>query len=551
MESNAALNLAVQDFQRARRQANLQEIMARFTGKSTDLLSFHEVRDQLKVTGSEEKGLQEIPLQAIIGSVGRYEDFTRTFLPRRNSDQERWARVKIHVTKKGIPDLPPISVYQIGEAYFVEDGNHRVSVARQQGATHIRAYVTDLRTRVSLSPDDRPDDLIVKAEYAAFLEKTNLDLSRPQADLRTTAPGKFWILEAQIEAHRYLIPTVEGEPVSFQEAATYWYDGIYTGFIQVIRDRGLLLDFPDRTETDFYLWFFEHRAVLKQNLDWNVTSHAVLADLFTQHRPKTKEAPKAAAPEQSRLFANVLVAVTGEEKGWQAVEQALAIARRERGNLWALHLVPSGRAKDSAPVKELRDEFNRRCREAGIPGQLTVEVGPAVDKITERACLADLVVAPLLHPPGAQLISRLSSEFRSLIQRCARPILAIPDKSSPLSQALLAYDGSPKAKEALYAATYLSGRWQLPLLVLTVVEDSHKNDLQAEAGAYLERHQVEARFVQKDGPVAGALFQTCQDYGVDFIIMGGYSRSSLKDLVLGASVDQVLRESKQPILICR
>jgi nucleotide-binding universal stress UspA family protein len=384
------------------------------------------------------------------------------------------------------------------------------------------------------------------------LEKTNLDASRPQADLRITAPGKFWILEAQIEAHRYLIPAVGGEPASLQEAATYWYDGIYAGFVQMIRDRGLLLDFPDRTETDFYLWFFEHRAALKQDLDWNVNSHAVLADLFTQHRPKAKEAPKAAAPEQSRLFSNVLVAVTGEEKGWQAVEQALAIAKRERGHLWALHLVSSERAKESAPVKALRDEFNRRCREAAIPGQLTVEVGPAVDKIAERACLADLVVAPLLHPPGAQLISRLSSEFRSLIQRCARPVLAIPDKFSPLSQALLAYDGSPKAREALYAAAYLSGRWRVPLLVLTVVEDnSQAAELQAGARAYLERHQVEALFIQKEGPVAAALLQTCQDYGVDFIIMGGYSRSSLKDLVLGASVDQVLREAKQPILICR
>jgi nucleotide-binding universal stress UspA family protein len=546
------MDLAVQDFQRARRQATVQEVMARLTGKSADLFSFHEVREKLKATGGVDKGLVEIALEAIVGSVGRYEDFTRTFLPRRDSDKERWARVKIHVSDKGLADLPPILVYQIGAAYFVEDGNHRVSVARRMGASHIRAYVTDLQTRVSLSLDDRPDDLIIKAEYADFLERTNLDIHRPGVDLRATVPGKFWILEAQIEAHRYLIPGNGGEIASYQEAAGYWYDGIYSGFVQVIRDRGLLLDFPDRTETDFYLWFFEHRSALKQQLDWDVTSQAVLADLAAQHQPKTKQPKKSAAADHSRLFCNVLVAVTGEEKGWQALEQGLIIAKRERGKVWGFHLVASETGKETAQVKWLRDEFNQRCQAAGITGQLTLEVGPAVDKICERACLADLVVAPLLNPPGARLIGRLSSEFRSLVQRCARPVLAIPEKVSSLNRALLAYDGSARAREALFVAAYLSGRWQIRLFVLTVVEDSSgKAGLQAEARTYLEKHGIQAHFVQKSSPFAPALFETCHEYEVDFIIMGGYSQSPLRDLVLGASVDQALHESKYPILICR
>jgi len=64
--------------------------------------------------------------------------------------------------------LPPIDVYKIGDVYFVQDGNHRVSVARQLGAKSIQGFVTEVQTRVPISPDIRPDDLIVKAEYARF-----------------------------------------------------------------------------------------------------------------------------------------------------------------------------------------------------------------------------------------------------------------------------------------------------------------------------------------------------------------------------------------------
>jgi hypothetical protein len=83
--------------------------MARLTGKSIDLFAYEDVRQKLKVKGSVSRGLQDIPLDAIVGSVGRYTDFTRSFLPRRDSDQQRWARVKAQVTDMG--GLPPIEVY--------------------------------------------------------------------------------------------------------------------------------------------------------------------------------------------------------------------------------------------------------------------------------------------------------------------------------------------------------------------------------------------------------------------------------------------------------
>src|SRR5258705_13819676 len=115
---------AVQDFQSARQRAAIQEILARITGKSTQLLSYEEVAEKLKLRVRTERGVQHIPIDAIVGSVGRYTDFTRTFLPRRAEDQERWAGVKATLMESNV-GLPPIEVYKVGEVYFVIDGNHR------------------------------------------------------------------------------------------------------------------------------------------------------------------------------------------------------------------------------------------------------------------------------------------------------------------------------------------------------------------------------------------------------------------------------------------
>jgi nucleotide-binding universal stress UspA family protein len=437
-----------------------------------------------------------------------------------------------------------------------------------------------VQTKVGLSPDDQPDDLILKAEYADFLEKTNLDVGRPQTDLRVTVPGKYWILEAQIEAHRFLVSGTAENQVSYQEAALFWHDGAYQSIVPVIRDRGLLQEFPNRTETDFYLWIFEHRAELKQNLEWDLAPHEVLATLAVQHPPKSLAAKrptkrksakgknliprktraltgqwrreKMFIPEQSRLFFNILVAITGQAEGWPALAQALEIAGRERGKVWGFHLVASEDDISKPESNALRAEFDQRCRASNIPGSLTIEVGHAVNKICERATLADLVVAPLLNPPGSRLVGRLSSEFRTLVQRCARPVLAVPDKPSFFRRALLAYDGSSKAKEALYVTAYVSGQWQVPLTVLTVSEDnSDRQTLEAEVQVYLNSHNVEASFVQRNGSAGDAVLETSENQDIDLIIMGGYGHSGVKDLVLGSSVDQVLRESKHPMLICR
>jgi hypothetical protein len=109
----------------------------------TELLAFEDVQQKLRLAQNTYRGLQVVPLDKIVGSVGRYHDFTRTFLPLVESDGPRWQRVAELQMETG---LPPIELYNVGDAYFVKDGI-TVSVARQFGATTIEAYVWNTRHR--------------------------------------------------------------------------------------------------------------------------------------------------------------------------------------------------------------------------------------------------------------------------------------------------------------------------------------------------------------------------------------------------------------------
>jgi len=128
----------VRHFGKARWQATLTQLTARFTGRDMRLLPFDAIRSELRWQNPLYKGVQEIPLTAVVGSVGRYREFNRQFLPLSDSLKERWVQVDTLSTTAG---WPPIEVYQVGNVYFVRDGNHRVSVARHMQIPTIEAHV--------------------------------------------------------------------------------------------------------------------------------------------------------------------------------------------------------------------------------------------------------------------------------------------------------------------------------------------------------------------------------------------------------------------------
>ena len=558
MNRNPNYHLAVQDFQSAHLRGKLQGVLARITGRSNELLSYEEVAEKLKLQGRSDKGVQMIPVDAIIGSVGRYTDFTRTFLPRRSGDQQRWANVKTVTMDPVSEGLKPIEVYKVSDVYFVVDGNHRVSIARQEGWKSIEAHVIEIQTDIPLTPDVQPEELIVKAEYADFLEQTGMNKSQDPIDLKITIPGGYQKLLDEISARRRQMEE-QHQDYLLQEAAESWYREIYMPFAEAVRERGMMRWFPERTMTDLYVWMSEHRDELQKELGWTIRPEAAAeAVIQTKNRRATAEESKTGSWRKARLlnrysehlFRDILVPIGKSPESWDALEQAIEIAHKENANILALHTVESPKDLDKPEVSALQSQFNEICEEKAAHGVLAIEVGDPTQKILERAALADLIVIKIIYPPSAGIKS-LASHIRTLIARSSRPILAIPGRISHFQHALLAFDGSPKSKEALFVATYLAEQWQTKLTILTGLPDQEL-DTSAEdfARNYLEFNEVEASFIEEKYSPA-VLKLTAEEINADLVVMGGYSGSILKEMTIGSSVNHMLQGFLRPVLICR
>jgi nucleotide-binding universal stress UspA family protein len=247
--------------------------------------------------------------------------------------------------------------------------------------------------------------------------------------------------------------------------------------------------------------------------------------------------------------------VTGQDTGWCALDQAIEIARREEGQIYGLHIVRSKARKVSDTINRIRAEFDQRCQSAGMQGRLVVEAGNLDRTICDRARWGDLVVSHLAHPQGFRPIVKLRSSFRTIIRRCPRPILAVPKTATPMAHLLLAYDGSPKALEALYVSAYLAARWNSSLVVASIQDDEAEFDavsgMLTFARSYLTSRHITATFVQKSGVAGHMILAIAADHHCDLLLMGGYGYSPVVEAVIGSTLDHVLRHSQLPVLICR
>ncbi len=329
-------------FSQARRRVFFQRMLEFFTRHHSDgLLSFEQVREKLKIRGQHYAGLQTVPLDKIAGSVGRYQEFNRAFLPTQEHIRERWKRV--YEVAHSMEGFPAVDVYQIGDVYFVRDGHHRVSVAKELGATTIEATVTELDTPISLSTDVDEETLDLKEEYATFLEETGLDALRPDQQIEFTLPGQYRKLYEHIAVHRYFLGLGEQREIPYAEAVARWYDEVYSPVVDVIREERILDAFPERTDADLYLWIIEHRHYLGQRYDQEVPL-------------------EAAAAEFSRAFGSG----AGKKQLEAEVKRAKEAGRRRHRVGWTVAVFGSGSAPPDHPVLAEAERLGQLLAEAGF-----------------------------------------------------------------------------------------------------------------------------------------------------------------------------------------
>jgi DNA-binding Lrp family transcriptional regulator len=192
-------------------------------------------------------GLRQVPLDKIVGSVGRYQDFDNKFRPKQHLVSDDRLQALKEVMRQG-KAVPPIKLFQIKDDYYVLDGNHRVAVAKELGHNEINANI------VEFIPSKNTLENIIYREKAEFMERTGL----PEI-IALTEPGQYAFLGKQIARHRRFLSRIQSKDVPFREAAADWYKTIYNPLIAIINKGRLLQSFSGRTEADLYAYISLHQ----------------------------------------------------------------------------------------------------------------------------------------------------------------------------------------------------------------------------------------------------------------------------------------------------
>lgn len=280
---------ADKDFTRARRRAFLRKVGAYLRGDpgSNKLLSFDEVKSALGAVEQVYLGMRTVPVAKIVGSVGRHRDFDRAFLPSKGEIADRWKKIDQMMHRS--EELPPVSLYKIGDAYFVNDGNHRVSVAHQKGVEMIDAEVVELRSRVPVDSALTARDLFHKLEQRRLLERLPVDRVLPEVKLELSDVNDYRKLATYIEAHGFRISQLWRRHVTPEEALRDWYEYQYAPIAHMIREDRILDAFPGRTELDLYLWIVDHRERLAlEARDPKISPEAAKEDIMRQSRRRRR-----------------------------------------------------------------------------------------------------------------------------------------------------------------------------------------------------------------------------------------------------------------------
>ena len=562
-EDRNAYRKALEDFHRLRSKAALDRFWAGIRGESLDLLAYDEVSSKLRAVSQTNLGLQEVALKNIIGSVNRTSDFDRNFRPLSDGDSTRWADVKAAMTSPFTAGVPPVTLYKIGEAYFVMDGNHRISIAKEMGLDSVEAYVTEVKTKVSLSSSFTLEELAEKAALADFLEDTHLDRILPSVELSLNRIEYYPLLKEHIVVHQYYMGIDHKREVSFDEAAVDWYDHVYSPVVRIIEESGLRYEFPELTITDLYLWVLDKQQALLDKYGTSFKTENVIDFVAKQKGKQTKTVVTTADREMDMhvsgmaegssdcLFRDILVGVSHSDIDLLALQQAMMINRCKDGNIIGLHVKAETDFATEQTEAELETSFYQQLNEREMSGRFIKMTGNISKTLQEYGLLSDITVVKLSYPPGGAVFDRLGSGVITLLQSSRRPIMFVKEVVAPVNRILLMLDEDEKSREAFYIAVYYAARYGCGLFITMPEKDSKSSqDAFSFAKSYLDAIDLEFQSTTLSSTsLVENLVSLIEENSISTVMMGGYRSTGLLGRLFSSNVDRVLELSPVPVLV--
>lgn len=253
-----------EDFSKARNKALFNEVQHFLNPEEATLISFSDIKKLLKPQNETYLGMQTVPVNLIVGSESRYQDFDNRFFPKRMHLKSRWE----HIDMAHIQDinLPPIALYELGGVYFVRDGNHRVSVAKAKGIEFIDAEVVSLQSEIKLHPGDSLSKMtkqVINYEKRVFYSETSFGDITDFWSLDFSVPGQYDVIYNHILTHKYYINMNITEEIPLERAILSWFLTVYIPVIKVIDKAHTMKYFKGRTKSDMYVYIIKYWDEIK------------------------------------------------------------------------------------------------------------------------------------------------------------------------------------------------------------------------------------------------------------------------------------------------
>jgi len=266
--------------------------MVKSKNKKDILVDFSSIEKSIQEYTLKDRGIEAIPIDKIIGSLGRYLDFSETLLPTRTDGSSRYGYIKSLMEKE--INLEPIRVYQVLDNYFIIDGHHRVSVAKNEfKAKYIDAEVTEIKFNYKLSKDKKytfdsesTKRFLIKLEEDTFQHTTFLNNEILIHPLKVTELKSFAILHQEILDFKKNYNNGELSKKSIIFSSYKWYAERFLPAVKLIEKENILSKFEDRTFTDLYVWIQRHKYFLSQQAGHDVGFDFTAHDFMEKYKDK-------------------------------------------------------------------------------------------------------------------------------------------------------------------------------------------------------------------------------------------------------------------------
>ena len=267
------------------------------------LKSFKEVQEQEAAFDTRDRGTRVVPLDRIVGSVGRYHDFDERFRMRSHLPADRLEEIKNKM--RAGKALPPVKLYQIKNEYYALDGNHRIAAAKELGYGEIQARI------IEFIPSKGSMENLLYREKAQFDDRTQLPYTIELTDF-----GQYQHLIEQISRHRDYLEKKAAAAVALQKAAKDWYETIYKPLIAVIKKGRLIEYFPGRTLADLYTFISVHQWERKDHgLRYGIGISQLVPKDMEDFRKKMAKLKETEYPEMLReIIAFVLINASAKKE---------------------------------------------------------------------------------------------------------------------------------------------------------------------------------------------------------------------------------------------